>query len=649
MVSLNTFAELTAASAETQSVLSMLYRGGYTKGVSNGNTAVRNETSSSLIGTELSWDSQRRMHAELSSIVTTPVESLASPPSSLCVLTPTDAYRFEPARSGLTSSTPNTAASPVVAGRDVQASQIEPTPLPAVLPSSSSSVLSILDLQSRTVRQTEIPQAQAAEAEATSGAEPGAASPFPSSGGIFSWACFPSSIPGAPREAEVPAARQCAPPLSASSGQAVPVSLQPNSASTASSEPGSEASAPAQPKGSVISQLDASTVSLVPAEVSPINGLSSQRIPVGRASMAKPSASAQPTQGFYVTFSIPAVSQPETSPIAPTIKRDSASISESPLPVSDQAAGLERTQVKSSNQLAANATSAEQPLPSGITDPAITSTAVGSGIGLRTGNETPQSPVDHFSFELTLRPQNPLSADDSAGPTNPGNDGTGLAVSPRGVVSRPGSPAPGPESGTSGALDGAADSAAAKRSMDAPNDELASPPAQSTGSVGMVVSSAQIIPTHPAQQAVLKPEASPASISTGPTIAPPETELTTQQGLVHDVQLRMQGQAGENVSIRLSDRAGEVQISVRSSDPVTATTLRQDISTLSASLEKQGWKTDLSESPQTSVHGLRDPSSQQQADPQGRQRSSPQWEDPPERKRQSPMEQWADINQQETK
>jgi len=662
VVNLPTFAGLApAASLETRSILSMLYQGSCAQGVSNGNATAQNETNSSLIGSALSWDLQRQMHAELSSIETTPVETPASPAGSLGVLMSTDAYRFESARSGLGCIASNTANSAVM---PPSAAPTKDTTSQITLPSSPAMALSILDMQpaanatgtrleafaGEAAPQADLRPSQVAEHIPESTGEPIASSPQAPNRNISSWVSFSPSIPRG--DAQGPASNQSASPLSGTYPQQQTLDLLPSRGSPSGSLPTGH------------QEVD-TTISRGPMASASTAGSGSPP-PSIDAAAANLAVSARASQAASVPPALAVLGEPVTPSATQKVKRNVPALSdgqvflmdrthppiESGAPVGDQASEFQTTTVKMSNELGPNATSAAGPLASSATTPVLPSTAVGSWTRLRTGDATPQSVVDHLSFEMSLRTKNPPAADDPVDPTEPGNNGPGAAnldLSSRTVASRPASLVTASDSATPALLDDTTDQATGRRSVDSSKDGLADVPAQSTASIGTLASSAQIVSTPLAPHATLKPEASSASISTGPPIVLPETKAPTPQGLVHDVQLRLQGEAGENISVRLSDRSGQVQISVRSSDQATATTLRQDLSTLSASLEKQGFKTDLSESPlQTAVHDAREPSNQQQSDQQGRQRSVPDWQDPPDKKRQSPSDQWADINEQET-
>ena len=597
MISLPTFAGLApAAATETQSVLSMLYQRSYAQSVPNEGASAHNETRSSITGNALSWDSQRQMHAELSLMETVPAGSLSVPANLPGALTSTDAHRFESAALGLVSISPNPADSPVMSVRDVPAAQIKDATAPIIPPSSPGIALSILDLQAGTVYQADLPQTE---------------------------------------------------------DQA------------ASSEPGQEATeSVSPPRSPPISQLEASIVSLDPVAPAIPIGLGSKRTSGGKASIPKSAISAQASQAASDLSVLAIVPQPTTSPIASRAKRDLPSnagyqtlntlfaspsapsipdrthtLDESVLAVADHVATFPSTTVKTASQLAANPTSAE---------PTIASTAVGTGAWSRTGDASPQSVVDHLSFELVLRRQNPgITSNDPGGKDD--SDASSLTFAPR-LATSPSATLTSLSGPNAFEFNGASEQVSAKRNIDPPNAGPANAAAQSTSSGGTPAFPAEMLPTPFVSHATLKQEGSGESVSAGPPIDLPETKAQTPQSVVHDVQLRLQGETGENVSVRLSDRSGQVQISVRSSDQVTATMLRQDLSTLSATLEKQGWKTDLPGSPlQTVLHDARDPSNPQQSDQQGRQRSLPEWQDPPDRKRQSPSDQWAEMNEQETK
>ena len=63
----------------------------------------------------------------------------------------------------------------------------------------------------------------------------------------------------------------------------------------------------------------------------------------------------------------------------------------------------------------------------------------------------------------------------------------------------------------------------------------------------------------------------------------------SQPSMKTDLNVRIQGQSGENINLRISERAGDIQISVRSSDQTTAAALRHELPSIQAGLERAGW------------------------------------------------------------
>ena len=65
-------------------------------------------------------------------------------------------------------------------------------------------------------------------------------------------------------------------------------------------------------------------------------------------------------------------------------------------------------------------------------------------------------------------------------------------------------------------------------------------------------------------------------------------------GAAKEVAIRLQNESGETINVKLVDQGGQVQVTVRSSDPSAAASLREDLSSLTSSLEKVGWKSEVS-------------------------------------------------------
>jgi flagellar hook-length control protein FliK len=57
-----------------------------------------------------------------------------------------------------------------------------------------------------------------------------------------------------------------------------------------------------------------------------------------------------------------------------------------------------------------------------------------------------------------------------------------------------------------------------------------------------------------------------------------------------DLTMRLQGQSGENINVRVFERGGEIQVAVRSSDPAVANIIRHELPGLQNNLEHAGWQ-----------------------------------------------------------
>jgi hypothetical protein len=87
------------------------------------------------------------------------------------------------------------------------------------------------------------------------------------------------------------------------------------------------------------------------------------------------------------------------------------------------------------------------------------------------------------------------------------------------------------------------------------------------------------------------PPTSSTSLPSQPIVSQ-EGEASATKAPVKEVNLKLEAEGGQSVSLRLTDRQGQVEVSVRSSDPKLAASLRQDLSDLTGNLSKAGLKTD---------------------------------------------------------
>lgn len=146
---------------------------------------------------------------------------------------------------------------------------------------------------------------------------------------------------------------------------------------------------------------------------------------------------------------------------------------------------------------------------------------------------------------------------------------------------------------------------------------------------------ANVSPTPPKTNASL--ESNPSS----PPMISLSNEPASNQPPVRSLNLRVEGQSGETVNVRLTDRAGQIQVSVSSSDSRTAASLQQDLATLSSNLEKVGWKAEQP-APAPSLKNS-DASADQQSRQHNQRQSSGESDEQSGRRRPSLIEQWVEL------
>jgi hypothetical protein len=91
--------------------------------------------------------------------------------------------------------------------------------------------------------------------------------------------------------------------------------------------------------------------------------------------------------------------------------------------------------------------------------------------------------------------------------------------------------------------------------------------------------------SQPAEKAAA-PEPGPPPVRTE---SQPLPEPAPAAGAARDIQLRV-NQGGQHVDVRLTERGGEVHVSVRTPDAQLAGSLREDLPVLSAKLEQSGFR-----------------------------------------------------------
>lgn len=112
-----------------------------------------------------------------------------------------------------------------------------------------------------------------------------------------------------------------------------------------------------------------------------------------------------------------------------------------------------------------------------------------------------------------------------------------------------------------------------------------------------------------------------------------------------EVVVRLEGQSGEAISVRLVDQGGQVQVAVRSSDPTTANLLRQDLSSLTNNLDRAGWKPEiLGSTPVASfVREASQGSGHDGQNPQGQGHAALDWSQQDSSRKKSVADLWDEI------
>ena len=155
---------------------------------------------------------------------------------------------------------------------------------------------------------------------------------------------------------------------------------------------------------------------------------------------------------------------------------------------------------------------------------------------------------------------------------------------------------------------------------------------------------------HTESSSTFTPQGTQNNLSGGSTTA--GSSKTDAQPIVHqpstdqtnvktDMNLKLQSQSGENITVRLTERAGDIQVTVRSTDPSTNAMLRHELPSIQAGLERAGWQFEGS-APQHGQQDSRGSNSQNSDQQKGDQRSGSQEE---QKRKNTQQRQWLDLLQ----
>jgi hypothetical protein len=126
-------------------------------------------------------------------------------------------------------------------------------------------------------------------------------------------------------------------------------------------------------------------------------------------------------------------------------------------------------------------------------------------------------------------------------------------------------------------------------------------------------------------------------------VQPTDLQGSSAATSAKEVVMKIQGQSGETISVRLVDQGGQIQVGVRSSDPNTAASLRQDLSSLTSNLERAGWKTEATSMVPEAVLTANNskPGSDDSESSSGR--NYPEWQEQSGRRKQTTADLWDDT------
>jgi hypothetical protein len=90
------------------------------------------------------------------------------------------------------------------------------------------------------------------------------------------------------------------------------------------------------------------------------------------------------------------------------------------------------------------------------------------------------------------------------------------------------------------------------------------------------------------------PNAQPKTLNTNlDSLVPLKVNEAPAPAAANDISLRLSGPDQTSATVRVLDRAGEIHVSVRASDPQLATTLRSDVDQLRSHLTTRGWDAEV--------------------------------------------------------
>jgi hypothetical protein len=134
-------------------------------------------------------------------------------------------------------------------------------------------------------------------------------------------------------------------------------------------------------------------------------------------------------------------------------------------------------------------------------------------------------------------------------------------------------------------------SAASVRQPDAAREPARKPDASTAAAPDSAVTAHPAITPQPPAASEPKPrESAPASPPSAPATEPAAAAEVPKQAAAHDIKVEVAGQGDQRVEVRVSERAGDMRVEVRTPDGGLAGDLRQDLPALASKLEQTGFR-----------------------------------------------------------
>lgn len=119
-------------------------------------------------------------------------------------------------------------------------------------------------------------------------------------------------------------------------------------------------------------------------------------------------------------------------------------------------------------------------------------------------------------------------------------------------------------------------------------------------------------------------------------------------GPVKEISIRVQASSGETVHLRIVDQLSQVQVGVRSSNASLASSLRQDLSSLTATLDRLGWKPEVAGTAIPGATVLSEAASGTNEQPDDSHSQTMDWWNETEHNKRSPNELWEEALNRQT-